>query len=344
MHIIPMDHPHLQYAGRVDFTQPDAPVFLFPATSVRFRLTGRTLRLHLHNAHHLWENRLGFVINGVEFAVELPWDADCTIDLSAHLQADVNDVLIFKRQDSCHKVILHGLETDGTLLPPPERPTRRIEFYGDSVSAGEITERDDCAGQPDPPDHNARWNNVWHSYAWQCARLLHAEISDIAQGGIALQDGRGWFPPCGMLTAWDKIAYNPYWNDVRPWDFSRFTPHVAVVAIGQNDNAQGDYMHDDYHGELATAWRRDYRRLVADIREKYPHAYILCTTTVMMHSPEWDEAIGDVVREMGDDRVRQFLYTGNGAVTPGHVRRCEAETMAHELAAYIETLPDVWEG
>ena len=85
------------------------------------------------------------------------------------------------------------------------------------------------------------------------------------------------------------------------------------------------------------------RRLIANLREKYPHAYILCTTTVMMHSPEWDKAIGEVVAAVADARVRQFRYTGNGAVTPGHVRRCEAETMARELANYIGTLPNVWE-
>ena len=283
--LISMDHEYLQYAGRVDFTDPKAPVFLFPATSVRFRLTGRTLKIHLHNAHHLWENRLGVVVNGEQFGVLLDWDADCVVDLSGYLADGVNEVLIFKRQDSCHKVIFHGIELDGELLPPLARSARRIEFYGDSVSAGEVTERDDHAGQLDPPDHNARWNNVWHSYAWQAARLLDAEISDIAQGGIALQDGRGWFPPCGMLTAYDKIAYNPHWNDIRPWDFSRWTPHVVVVAIGQNDNAQGDYMHEDYNGELARKWRDDYRRFVGLLREKYPQAYILCTTTVMTHSP-----------------------------------------------------------
>ena len=340
---IAMNHRCLQYTGRADFSDPLHPVFLFPATSVRFRLAGRRLIVRLHNAHHLWENRLGVVINGDQFGVELPWDADCEIDLSAHLAEGVNDVLLFKRQDSCHKVIFDSLEIDGELLAPPERLLRRIEFYGDSVSAGEVTERDDHAGRLDPPDHNARWNNVWHSYAWQCARMLNAEISDIAQGGIALQDGRGWFPPCGMLTAYDKIAYNPHWHDVRPWDFTRWTPHVVVIAIGQNDNAQGDYMHEDYDGDLARAWRSDYRRLIENLREKYPHAYILCTTTVMMHSPEWDKAIGEAVAAVADTRVRQFLYTGNGAVTPGHVRRCEAEAMARELANYIETLPNVWE-
>lgn len=341
--LISMNHEYLQYAGRVDFADPKQPVFLFPATYVRFRLTGRTLKVRLHNAHHLWENRLGVVVNGEQFGVLLDWDADCVIDLSEHLADGVNEVMLFKRQDSCHKVIFHDMEIDGELLPPPERPTRRIEFYGDSVSAGEVTERDDHAGQLDPPDHNARWNNVWHSYAWQAARLLNAEISDIAQGGIALQDGRGWFPPCGMLTAWNTIAYNPHWNDLRPWDFTRWMPHVVVVAIGQNDNAQGDYMHEDYEGELARQWRSDYRRFITQLRATYPRAYILCTTTVMTHSPEWDTAIDSVVAELADERVRHFLYTGNGAVTPGHVRRCEAEKMAQELAAYVETLDNVWE-
>lgn len=343
MTFVAMDHAYLQYAGRVDQTNPTRPVFLFPATSLRFRIRGRGLRLKLHNAHHLWENRLGVVINGNVEGILLPWDADCSIDLSDRLQTGENDVLIFKRQDSCHKVIFQGMEIEGELLPPPERPARRLEFYGDSVSAGEVSERDDHAGQMDPPDHNARWNNVWHSYAWQTARLLNAEISDIAQGGIALQDGKGWFPPCGMLSAWDKIAYNPHWNDIRPWDFSRYTPHVVVIAIGQNDTAQGDYMHEMYHGAEAGNWRADYRLFISRLREVYPKAYILCTTTVMAHTPEWDDAIGAVVASMADERVKHFLYTGNGAVTPGHVRRCEAEVMAKELAAYIETLPQVWE-
>ena len=38
---IAMDHACLQYTGRVDFTDPRHPVFLYPATSVRFRQIGR---------------------------------------------------------------------------------------------------------------------------------------------------------------------------------------------------------------------------------------------------------------------------------------------------------------
>ena len=277
--------------------------------------------------------------------VLLDWDALNVIDLSDHLRDGENDVMLFKRQDSCYKMTLHALliGENATLLPPPARPNRRIEFYGDSVSAGEVSEVTEYAGKIDPPDHQARYNNVWFSYAWQTARLLNAEISDIAQGGIALQDGNGYFFDTGMLSCWDKLAYNPFFHDEKPWDFSRFTPHVVVVAIGQNDSAKRNFMAEDYDGEQAKRWRSDYAGWIRAIRGKYPHAHILLTTTIMAHSPAWDDAIEEVFGELGDEKVHHFLYPKNGCGTPGHVRANEAAEMAKALAAYIEAIPNVWQ-
>ena len=142
---IALDDENLQYTGRIDFADPQNPVFLFTASFVRFRMTGHHLRVVLTNTHHLWENRLGVVINGEQFGVLLDWDALNVIDLSAHLRDGENDVMLFKRQDSCYKMTLHALLIDenATLLPPPVRPNRRIEFYGDSVSAGDGVCRED---------------------------------------------------------------------------------------------------------------------------------------------------------------------------------------------------------
>lgn len=341
------DDARLQYAGRVDFEDKKNPIFLFTASYVRFRMTGKHLRVVLTNTHHLWENRLGVVINGEQFGVLLDWDKVCEIDLSDHLADGVNEVMLFKRQDSCCKLTLHALLVDEgvELLAPPERSPRRIEFYGDSVSAGEVTEAVEYAGKLDPENHNARFNNVWHSYAWQTARLLDAEISDIAQGGIALQDGNGYFFDTGMLSCWDKLAYNPFFGDTKDWDFSRFMPQVVVLAIGQNDAAKTNFMHEDYQGAQAQKWREDYRGWVESLRAKYPAAQILLTTTIMCHSPEWDDAIEEVYQALAktDARVHHFRYSLNGVGTPGHVRATEAAVMAKELAAYIESIPNVWQ-
>lgn len=341
------NHARLQYAGRVDFQDPVNPVFLFTASSVRFTMTGRILRVVLTNTHHLWENRLGVVVNGEQFGVLLQWDAVNEIDLSAYLHEGINDVMLFKRQDSCYQMTLHGivLGKDGALLDPPARPKRRIEFYGDSVSAGEVSEAVEYAGRLDPENHNARYNNVWFSYAWQTARLLGAEISDIAQGGIALQDGRGYFFGTGMLSCWNKLAYNPFFGETKDWDFSRWTPHVVVLAIGQNDQAQGNFMKENYQGREAVQWRADYTGWVKAIREKYPLAHIILALTVMEHSEQWDWALDQVTMglQFRDPRVHHFIYSKCGRGTPGHVRATEAAEMARELAAYIESLPHVWE-
>lgn len=68
------------------------------------------------------------------------------------------------------------LEADGELLELSEtaRPSaRKIEVYGDSVSAGEVSEAVDFVGKPDP-EHNGEYSNCWYSYAWMTARKLNA--------------------------------------------------------------------------------------------------------------------------------------------------------------------------
>ena len=36
-------------------------------------------------------------------------------------------------------------------------------------------------------------NNAYFSYAWATARRLHAAVHLVAQGGIALRDGTGYY-------------------------------------------------------------------------------------------------------------------------------------------------------
>ena len=112
--------------------------------------------------------------------------------------------------------------------------TRRIEVYGDSVSAGEVSEAVARAGLSDP-ENNGEYSNSFYSYSWLCARKLHADIHDVAQGGIALLHGQGYFAGpdyTGMEESYDKIEMNPYLGETKPWDFSRYTPHVVIVAFG----------------------------------------------------------------------------------------------------------------
>ena len=194
--LIMPEHKYLQYTGRVDWRNRTAPVFVFPCTSVRMRFTGDTLKVYVRNKKAYWEDYLGCILDGEQTKLRLPDNGEAVIEIPVNQTTEdgSHEVLLFKRQDSCHEVAFLGFEIeDGAeFLAPPERSRRRIEVYGDSVSAGEVSEAVDYVGKPDP-EHNGQYSNSWYSYAWMTARKLGAEIHDIAQGGIALLYGTGWF-------------------------------------------------------------------------------------------------------------------------------------------------------
>lgn len=345
--LVPMTDPLLRYTGRIGMDDPANPFFIYVCSSVALRVSGQTLKVVLTNQHSFYENRLGVIVNGEQSAVLLD-KGEQVIDLSHLLAEGVNDVLLFKRQDCCHAYTLHGfiVDADAALHPLPERPARRMEVYGDSVSAGEVSEAEFACGQSDPEGHNGLYSNGYWSYSWQAARLLNAELHDIATGGMALLDGTGYFygpDYIGMHSSWDKVNYYPAFGPSTPWDFSCWTPHVVVVAIGQNDHNPVNIMAEDYNSEASRHWRAEYRRFLSLLREKYPRAHIVCTTTILGHDPAWDKAIGEMVAATGDGRIHQFLYTNNGCGTPGHIRKSEAAVMARELADFVDALPGVWE-
>lgn len=337
------DHEKLSYTGRIDWSRREEPVFVFPCTSVRMRFTGNMLKLHVKNHQAYWDNYLGCILDGKQTALLLPQNGPVVLEVPVeHTEKKEHEVLIFKRQDSCHEVCFLGAEIeDGAeLLDVPEKPERKIEVYGDSVSAGEVSEAVDYTGCEDP-EHNGEFSNSWYSYAWMTARKLNAQIHDIAQGGIALLDRTGWFCEpdyIGMESVWDKVRYNPEFGTPSEWNFKSYTPQVVIVAIGQNDSHPRDYMKEDFSGEKAETWRQHYQAFLGRLRQKYPNAHMICCTTLLCHDQSWDDSIGQVVQKMEDEKITQYLFRRNGAGTPGHLRIPEAEEMAQELTDYISNL------
>jgi len=354
MYILP-DQEQIQYSGRIDFSDPKAPEFVYPCSSaaLRFTVQGGALRVDVTNRKNYWDNYLGYILDGEQGKLRLEGSEEKPIrgmyTIAENLEPGEHSLLLFKRQDSCHTITLHGFEVgtdeDVSLLACPPKPERRIEVYGDSVSAGEVSEAVDYVGKPDPEWHQGELSNSWYSYAWMTARKLNAQIHDIAQGGISLIDGIGWFAGpeyVGMESVYDKIQYNPAFGITKRWDFSLYRPQVVIIAIGQNDSNPYDFMKEDYDGAQAAHWRENYGAFVRVLRSIYPETEIVLATTLLNHDPNWDRSIGAVCESLKDPKVHHFLYKRNGRGTPGHIRIPEAEEMASELAEYIETLGIAW--
>lgn len=339
----------LVYCGRIDMEQEEGPLFVFPASFVRFKMSGKVGLAKIKNQRDYFQNTIGVLVNGVYMGKLLLADeGETLIDFSGFLTGELSEVTLYKTQDGCHQFHLQELwvAQDAVVEAGTPLPKRRIEVYGDSISAGELSELMDLVASPDPENHQGLPSNSYYSYSWFLARKLNACLHDIAQGGIALKNGQGWYDGpnyLGMESVYDKISYQPRFGKVKNWDFGAYIPQLVIVAIGQNDANPVNYMAQDYEGSQGQKWREEYKAWIQQLMRLYPKAYIVLTTTILNHDEGWDRAIEQVCRELESPRVKHFLYEKNGCGTPGHVRAPEAERMAAQLAAYVAELKIDWE-
>lgn len=341
------DNQNLQYSGRIDFSNAEVPVLIYPSSYIAFNFTGATCKIIVENKQMYWTNYLGCIIDGKQEKILLPNEGQICLTLAEGLEDKEHSIILFKRMDSCHILKVYGfvLDKEAKLSKAAAKSNRRIEVYGDSVSAGEVSEAVEYVGKEDP-EHQGEFSNSWYSYAWMTARKLNAQIHNIAQGGIALLDQTGWFAApdyIGMEQVYDKLQYNPEAGEIKPWDFKNYTPHVIIVAIGQNDNHPIDYMASDYNSIESKNWRNHYKVFIQKLRDIYPKAVIILATTILRHDFSWDKAIEEVAGELTDDKVYHFIYSQNSVGTHGHIRIPEADKMSDELAGFINTLgEEIW--
>ncbi len=315
------------------------------------RFTGKSIAVIVKN-HRLYNIMdIGYILDGAEGKLRIQEnDREILLEIADELPEGAHTLTVFKRQDATHFYAFFGavVDKDAEILPALPKPVRRMECFGDSVSAGAVCEAHGYEGQIDPENHEGVFDNAWRSYAMITARNLGAELHNTAQGGIAILDGTGYYHApeyIGMETAYDKLCYFPEGGKITAWDFSRFTPHVVIFAVGQNDpHKEGFPDNNIAEPAYRHKWKSAYKRIVADLMQKYPKAHFVLITTVLMHDAEWDRAIDEIHAELNDTRVHRFVFTRNGAATHGHPRISEQYEMAEELTAYLSLLGDgIWE-
>lgn len=368
-------HDELVYCGRIDDTVPDAPVFVQPGSFVRISFSGSSwVKAVVINKRRWSDSWIGALADDKQYKILLEKNGEPeVVTLTEGLEKDtIHDVTLFKRMDQCHEYTFLGflMEYGARVEKARRLPRKKLEFYGDSITDGGVAEALDYVRRPDP-EHNGEYNNAYFSFAWATARKLHAQAHIVAQGGIALMDGTGYYEnrngKAGMESCFDKVYFYPAdefqtedkqkktvqekdtiglpaLQRMEKWNFARYTPHVVVVSIGQNDAWPEDFMREDFYGEKAQEWRNHYKNWILSLREIYPQAWIVLTTSPLYHHPGWDRSIGRVCTELNDPRIVHFLFEETGRGTPGHVRVPEAMTMALELSGFIEGLSDrLWD-
>lgn len=334
--LIPASHHHIQYTGRIDFSTPDAPVFSWPGTMIRTGFTGRSLALVMDDHYGMnyfnvfldqdWENPI--VIKG-EKGRKTYLIADNLTD-GEHL------LTLTKRTEGEEgATTFYGilLAEDGELTAPPPRPERRIEFFGDSITSGMGNEAPE-----DGPDDNKAEKNNFLAYGAITARNLNAEYVSTSQSGVGLMAS---FVNFTMQEFYDQLsAIN---NNDSVWDFSRWTPHVVVINLFQNDSA----LVEQRLNPVPTDEQRVavYYDFIKRIRSHYPEAFIVCTLGTMdaaKPGSPWPDYIHAAVEqwktETADERIDVMIFEFKGFYK--HPRVHHHQENAEVLTAFIKEKMD----
>ncbi len=203
------------------------------------------------------------------------------------LQNKRHAIELIKITEGEERIVFTGAEIFGTtpaLLPSVPKEGLKIEFLGDSITAGygnlaPATEKLFYTFQQDST----------RAYAYICASLLGADAH------YECISGKGVYFNCNGVKDYEIPTFFTHASrETRePWDFTAWTPDVVVINAGTNDYC--GKVEDKTFTEAAV----DFLKLV---RSKYPKALIIWAYGMMQTCAY--NAIEEAVNTFADDNAR----------------------------------------
>lgn len=311
-----------------------------PAGAVRLGFCGTVLHFRFHGSH------LAMRVNATtdEVYFDLGVDGAEPVRLRCHageaeypilndIDAADHTLEITRRSESWQgtcEVIGFDLGPDGTLLPPPELPARKLMFIGDSITCGaalDIRPNDPLKGKT---AHEDETSNARLSYGKILARKLNAQCVLVSYGGRGLiRDWKGIRDINNAPQFYERALPD---DPSIPWDHNRYTPDAIGICLGQNDFNQG--VPDE--NEFVNAYVAFVRKILRDS----PHARIFLLDSPMIYDEPGKPPkrtvlhayLQETAAKVNSPRV-QLASVSHYAGIPGngHPTRADHEAIAKEL-------------
>jgi hypothetical protein len=326
---------NITYMGRIAVAEDSASMF-WPGSSATIRFRGASVSVimkSLRNRGYFY----AIVDNDASKAFRFSTDSiKKSISIADSLTADEHTLMLYKLSNCTSEDRIYGfeIECNPLLLIPLKLPSRKIEFFGNSITAGHGVDRPEGMSDSGKPEH---FNN-YYTYAALTARHFNAQYSCIARSGIGIM--LSWFPEI-MPEVYNRL--NPA-DSTSKWSFEKYCPDIVVINLFQNDSYLS--IHPE-HAQFKARFGnnkpteefivKSYQDFVSTIRSKYPKAQIICALGSMDATSEgskWPEYIQQAVTGLKDKKIHTIFFPFKK--TSGHPTRNEQETMANKLIQFIE--------
>lgn len=332
--IIPASSPYIQYFGRWDFTDPNAPTHSWPGTYIYAEFEGTSIGVRMNDNFCYYNVYIDGKFHSI-FHPNLSGINSYTI--ATGLTDGQHTFLLSKRNETAWtKLSFNGLILDDgkNLLPPKEKPLRKIEFVGDSFTSASGNEATESGT---PADVN-KVTNLDLGFGPLTAKHFEAQyhMSSISGYGMVM-DYLG--NVAGNVPSYFNraliVSENP------KWDFSKYQPNLVVVCLGLNDyNGFGGYSSGTVSASNKELFKTKYHQFLTTLRNNYPGVKILAVAAQV----DW---IHKTVKEIVDEEkligYRDIFYTDFPYYTGGYVNNGHPNVETHKkisdrLIAAIDTI------
>jgi lysophospholipase L1-like esterase len=261
--------PNIAYVGRWDTSSGTAAVPGWTGAYLQTGFTGTTVKVKARDA--------------VNFYVSIDGGPDTfyagvrgTVNLTPRpLSAGTHTLRISYRSGD---TVFQGLVLDpGARTVAANTPAGLVEFVGDSITAGALTDR-----------------LALDSYAWKTGERLGMRHTQIARSGYCLVAQSGC---TGLSTQFFKAGS----TGSQAWDFSRYQAGAVVINLGTNDIG---------HGVSGSAFQSAYTTFLRDLRATYPNARLFAVQTLKKRYVTETRAAVSARAATGDTKVHYVDTTG----------------------------------
>lgn len=267
---IKADSPQIQYFGRWDKSD-NAYLCAQGATYIKANFTGTSLSADLKGPGDWWR----VSIDGGQFRRFRPKGNNTK--LAENLPSGNHKVLLVRSTEGYMGTSeFRGfiIDNDAKMLPPDPPKKHRLEFVGDSITAGAKND-----GPANGPYNDIEDNDM--AYGPQLARMLDADYSVLAKSGEGIIHNWAESWPGKEVHTADRYGWTLYSDkkspDHKKWNPQNFPVDGIIIAMGTND------FSDSERKPTKKEFTQGYKELIQTIRALNPQTPIICTEPV----PSW---------------------------------------------------------